>query len=125
MGFFCGILERKIKKGSSWDVKEKRTLAFYIHSCMTKKDLLIGGWGGVGQVLVAALQTVQCSSVFVIKSFKWQILQLTEMVLAYTWQHGSSINAICTGNRTVILFIVGDTDNLIIGPHILSNGLNF
>jgi hypothetical protein len=82
---------------------------------MTKKDLLIGGWVGVGQV-VAALQTVQCSSVFVIKSFKCQILQFTEMVLKHKCY---------TGNRTVILFIVSDTDNLIVGPHILSNGLNF
>jgi hypothetical protein len=27
---------------------------------MTKMDLLIGGWVGVGQLLVAARQTVQC-----------------------------------------------------------------
>jgi hypothetical protein len=29
-----------------------------------------------------------------------------------------------TGNRTVILFIVGETDNNLIGPHILPNRLN-
>jgi hypothetical protein len=36
-------------------------------------------------------------------------LQLTEMVLAY-----AAVAPCYTGNRTVILFIVGDTDNLII-----------
>jgi ABC-type phosphate/phosphonate transport system permease subunit len=33
---------------------------------MTKKDLFIGGWVGIGQLLVAARQTVQCSSVLII-----------------------------------------------------------
>jgi hypothetical protein len=39
---------------------------------MTKKDLLIGGWVGIDQLLVAARQTVHCINkrVFVIKSFK-------------------------------------------------------
>jgi hypothetical protein len=39
---------------------------------MTKKDLLIGGWVGIGQLLVEALQTAQCinNRIFVIKSFK-------------------------------------------------------
>jgi hypothetical protein len=31
---------------------------------MTKKDLFIGGWVGIGQLLVAARQTMHCSSVF-------------------------------------------------------------
>jgi hypothetical protein len=40
---------------------------------MTKNDLLIRGWVGVGQLLVAFRQTVQQSinnRVFVVKSFK-------------------------------------------------------
>jgi hypothetical protein len=48
------------------DSKEKAIV------CMTKKDL-IGGWVGVGQLLVAFRQTVQQSinnRVFVVKSFK-------------------------------------------------------
>jgi hypothetical protein len=43
-------------------VMKKRTLAFYTFHrytfCMTKKDLLMGGWVGLGQF--SALQTVQC-----------------------------------------------------------------
>jgi hypothetical protein len=38
------------------------------------------------------------------------------MVLAYSagrWQRGQSTNSVGTGNTTVILFIVGYTDNLI------------
>jgi hypothetical protein len=41
-------------------------------------------------------------------------LQLTEMVLAYAAVATWSKHKCYTGNRTVILFIVGDTDNLII-----------
>jgi hypothetical protein len=38
---------------------------------MTKKGSFIGGWVGVGQLLVAVRQTVQCiKRIFVIKSFK-------------------------------------------------------
>jgi hypothetical protein len=53
---------------------------------MPKKDLLIGGWVGVGQLLVAARQTVQCinNRVFVITSFKmanFTNVELTDMVL--------------------------------------------
>jgi hypothetical protein len=47
---------------------------------MTKKDLLIGGWIDASQLLVAARQTVQCSSVIIIaylllSRLKFQILQ--------------------------------------------------
>jgi hypothetical protein len=61
------------------NVKEKANSRFLHASytfCMTKKDLLIGGRIDASQLLVAARQTVQCSSVvinnrvFVIKSFK-------------------------------------------------------
>jgi hypothetical protein len=58
--------------------------------CMTKKDLLIGGWVGVSQLLVAARQTLHCTSinngVFVIKKVKvpnFTNVELTDMVLAY------------------------------------------
>jgi hypothetical protein len=41
-----------------------------------KKDLFIGGWVGVGQLLVAVRQTVQCSSVYLLLNrLKWQILK--------------------------------------------------
>jgi hypothetical protein len=77
---------------------------------------------------------VQCSSVpinnrvFVIKSFKmtnFTNVELTNMIPA---GYGAGVatrsnHKYCTGNRIVILFIVGDTDNLT-GKRILSNCLN-
>jgi hypothetical protein len=48
---------------------------------MTKKDLFIGSWVDVGQLLVAARQTVQCinNRVFVIKLFKVPIFTNVEL----------------------------------------------
>jgi hypothetical protein len=70
-------------------------------------DLFIVGWVGLGQLIVAARQTVQCTSilVFVIKSFKmpnFTNVDLTDTVLAYglvrrvaTWSKRNN----CTGQR--------------------------
>jgi hypothetical protein len=61
-----GLLNAYSRNQNS-DSKEKAIV------CMTKKDLLIRGWVGVGQLLVAFRQTVQQSinnHVFVVKSFK-------------------------------------------------------
>jgi hypothetical protein len=65
---------------------------------MTKKDLLIGGWVGVGQLLVAARQTVQCinTRVFVITSFKmanFTNVELTDMVLLYDAADDNAVQA--------------------------------
>jgi hypothetical protein len=49
--------------------KEKASSRFLHASytfCVTKKNLLIVGWVGVGQLLVAARQTVQCSRALII-----------------------------------------------------------
>jgi hypothetical protein len=57
LGFIVEVIKARVKK--------KRTLAFYtLH--MTKKDLVIGGWVGLGQLLVAARQTVQRNNVLII-----------------------------------------------------------
>jgi hypothetical protein len=72
--FHCRNHNRKEK------VNSRFLHASYIF-CMTKKDLLIGGSVGVSQLLVAARQTVQCSSVLKIIGYlllnrlKYQILQ--------------------------------------------------
>jgi hypothetical protein len=65
---------------------------------MTKKGSFIGGWVGVGQLLVAVRQTVQCiKRIFVIKSFKMDILQ-TCMVFAYGAASGNAVKCkYCTG----------------------------
>jgi hypothetical protein len=72
-------------------VKKKRTLPFYtLHTLVyDKKGSPYGGWVGIGQLLIAARQTVyQCinNSVSVIKLFKmpdFTSVELTDMVLAY------------------------------------------
>jgi hypothetical protein len=52
--------------------KEKTSSRFlHVHTlfCMTEKDLFIGGWVGLGQLLVSARQTVQCKVCLNISEF--------------------------------------------------------
>jgi hypothetical protein len=65
-----GFIVEIIKAICSKEKTNSRFLHAHTLFCMTEKDLFIGGWVGLGQLLVAARQTVQCSSVFVMKSFK-------------------------------------------------------
>jgi hypothetical protein len=104
-------------KSNSKEKANSRFLHASYTFCMTKKDL-IGGWVGVGQLLVAARRMVRCinNPVFVIKTFKmpnFTNVELTDMALAYDTNPTRSKHKYCTGNGTVILFIVADTDNLI------------
>jgi hypothetical protein len=70
---YCLSFILEIKKAIG---KEKRTHSRFLHAsytfCMTKKGLLIGGWAGVGQLLVAAQQIV-C---LLLNRLKCQILQM-------------------------------------------------
>jgi hypothetical protein len=49
---------------------------------MTKKDLFIGGWVGLGQLLVAARQTMQCCSVLIIV---YLLLNRSKCQILQTW----------------------------------------
>jgi hypothetical protein len=101
---------------------------------MTKKDLLIEGWIGVSQLLVAARQTVQYSSVhintrvFIIKSFKMPNFTNVELINGYGsrircggWQRGPS--TIILYRELFYLLLVILINNLI-GKHIWPNRLN-
>jgi hypothetical protein len=91
-------------KSNSKDKENSRFLHASYTFCMTKKDLLIGGWVGVSQLQ----SVISCSStngemqqcinnrVFVIKSFKmlnFTNVELTDMVLAYGVAGGNALQA--------------------------------
>jgi hypothetical protein len=83
-------LDNKLWARHSWfhcrnhknDNKEKANSHASYTFCITKKDLFIGGWVGVGQLLLAIPQTVQCRSALIIV---YSLLNLLKCQILQTW----------------------------------------
>jgi hypothetical protein len=83
-------LDNKLWARHSWfhcrnhknDNKEKANSHASYTFCITKKDLFMGGWVGVGQLLLAIPQTVQCRSTLIIV---YSLLNLLKCQILQTW----------------------------------------